>query len=342
MSIEVIRPGLLSTVQDEGRTGFRRYGIHPGGVMDTFAARAANVLVGNSRDAAVLEMTMTGPELHFHENQLISLCGADLTATVDGLPVPLWRPTVILAGSVLRFGRCRSGLRAYMAVAGGITVPEVMGSRSTDLKTGIGGLKGRALQVGDKLPVGEASREAQATLYSLSLHAEKNNRRMHAPAWYLSSREWPAYQADPVIRVMPGKDSVEFNKNSLERFHQERYVISPQSDRMGYRLEGAKLELGQPMDRLSEAVTYGTVQVPADGQPIILMADHQTIGGYPVIAQVARVDLPILAQARPRAKVAFKEITYEEAQQLFLEQELIWKLTDQLFRRKLAEMGGLQ
>ncbi|KAF4324629.1 hypothetical protein G195_001978 [Phytophthora kernoviae 00238/432] len=286
--------------------------------MDTFAARAANVLVGNSRDAAVLEMTMTGPELHFHENQLISLCGADLTATVDGLPVPLWRPTVILAGSVLRFGRCRSGLRAYMAVAGGITVPEVMGSRSTDLKTGIGGLKGRALQVGDKLPVGEASREAQATL------------------------EWPAYQADPVIRVMPGKDSVEFNKNSLERFHQERYVISPQSDRMGYRLEGAKLELGQPMDRLSEAVTYGTVQVPADGQPIILMADHQTIGGYPVIAQVARVDLPILAQARPRAKVAFKEITYEEAQQLFLEQELIWKLTDQLFRRKLAEMGGLQ
>ncbi|UPK44409.1 biotin-dependent carboxyltransferase family protein [Paenibacillus pabuli] len=339
MSIEVIRPGLLSTVQDEGRTGFRRYGIHPGGVMDTFAARAANVLVGNSRDAAVLEMTLTGPELHFYESRLISLCGADLTATVDALPVPLWRPVVVLAGSVLRFGRCSSGLRAYMAIAGGIAVPEIMGSCSTDLKTGFGGNEGRALKVGDRLSEGEASWEAQAALHALSVEAEKNNRRMGAPAWYLSSREWLAYQADPVIRVMPGKDSAVFDEDSLERFHKERYVISPQSDRMGYRLEGAKLKLRQPMDRLSEAVTYGTVQVPADGQPIILMADHQTIGGYPVIAQVARVDLPVLAQARPGGRVAFERITYQEAQQLFLEQELGWRLTDQLIRRRLTRMG---
>jgi antagonist of KipI len=164
---------------------------------------------------------------------------------------------------------------------------------------------------------------------------------MHASPWYLSSSEWPAYHAEPVIRVMPGKDRAALNEDSLERFHKERYVISPQSDRMGYRLEGVKLklELGQPMDRLSEAVTYGTVQVPADGQPIILMADHQTIGGYPVIAQVGRVDLPILAQARPGTRVAFERITYEEAQQLFLEQELEWRLTDQLIRRRLAEMG---
>lgn len=342
MSIEVIRPGLLSTVQDEGRKGFRRYGIHPGGVMDTFAARAANALVGNSRDAAVLEMTMTGPELRFHETRLISLCGTDLTATVDGLPVPLWRPVALLAGSVLRFGRCRSGLRAYMAISGGIDVPEIMGSRSTDLKTGFGGLKGRALKVGDRLSAGEASCEAQEALHGLSVEAGKNNRRMHAPAWYLSRREWPAYHAEPVIRVMPGTDNTAFDEDSLERFHKERYVISPQSDRMGYRLEGAKLELVQPMDRMSEAVTYGTIQVPADGQPIILMADHQTIGGYPVIAQVARVDLPVLAQARPGARVTFERITYEEAQQLFLEQELEWRLTDQLIRRRLAEMGDHQ
>ncbi|PIH56398.1 biotin-dependent carboxyltransferase family protein [Paenibacillus sp. LK1] len=341
MSIEVIRPGLLSTVQDEGRMGFRRYGIHPGGVMDTFAARAANALVGNSRDAAVLEMTMTGPELRFHDNRLISLCGADLTASVDGLSVPVWRPVALLAGSVLRFGRCRSGLRSYLAIAGGIAVPEIMGSRSTDLKTGFGGFEGRALKGGDRLSAGEASWEAQAALHGWSVEAEKSNRRMYAPAWYLSSREWPAYHAEPVIRVMPGKDSAAFNEDSLERFHKERYVISPQSDRMGYRLEGAKLklELGQPMDRLSEAVTYGTVQVPADGQPIILMADHQTIGGYPVIAQVARVDLPILAQARPGTRVAFERITYEEAQQLFIEQELEWRLTDQLIRKRLVEMG---
>ncbi|MEC0126096.1 biotin-dependent carboxyltransferase family protein [Paenibacillus pabuli] len=339
MSIEVIRPGLLSTIQDQGRMGFRRYGVHPGGVMDTFAARAANALVGNSHDAAVLEMTMMGPELRFHGNQLISLCGGDLSAAVDGHPVPLWRPVLLIAGSVLRFGRCRSGLRSYMAIAGGIAVPEIMGSRSTDLKTGFGGVEGRALKVGDRLSAGESSHEAQAALHGLSLHAEKNNRRMHAPAWYLSSREWPVYHAEPVVRVMPGKDSAAFDEDSMERFYKEQYVISPQSDRMGYRLKGTKLELSQPMERLSEAVTYGTVQVPADGQPIILMADHQTIGGYPVIAQVARVDLPILAQARPGARVGFERITYEEAQQLFLEQEWEWRLTDQFVRRRLAGMG---
>ncbi|MFC9711367.1 biotin-dependent carboxyltransferase family protein [Paenibacillus sp. NPDC056933] len=342
MSIEVIRPGLLSTVQDEGRTGFRQYGVHPGGVMDTFAARAANVLIGNFLDAAVLEITLTGPELRFHENRLISLCGADLSATVDGQPVPLWRPVVLLAGSVLRFGRCRSGLRTYMAIAGGIAVPEIMGSRSTDLKTGFGGIEGRALKEGDRLFAGEVSLEAQATLHGLSLLAEKNNRRIEAPGWYLSSNEWPAYQTDPVIRVMPGKDSAAFDESSLERFYKERYVISPQSDRMGYRLKGTKLELRQPLERLSEAVTYGTVQVPADGQPILLMADHQTIGGYPVIAQVARVDLPILAQAGPGARVTFERITYEEAQQLFLEQELNWRLTVRLVRGRLAEMGDHQ
>ncbi|WP_440115730.1 biotin-dependent carboxyltransferase family protein [Paenibacillus sp. QZ-Y1] len=339
MSIEVIRPGLLSTIQDEGRTGYRRYGIQPGGVMDTYAAWAANTLLGNSRDATVLEMTMTGPELRFHENQFISLCGADLSATIDGRSVPLWRPVAILAGSVLRFGPCRSGLRGYMAYAGGIVVPEIMGSRSTDLKTGLGGIKGRSLQVGDMLLTGESSYNSQVMLHRLIRRAESNNQRMDAPVWYLSSREWPAYHPEPVIRVMPGKDTAEFTRTSLERFYKERYVISSQSDRMGYRLEGPQLELVQPKERLSEAVTYGTVQVPSDGQPILLMADHQTIGGYPVIAQVARVDLPILAQARPGSRIAFEQITHDQAQQLFVKQEQDMRLTGQFIRRRLAEMG---
>ncbi|MGN7415652.1 biotin-dependent carboxyltransferase family protein [Paenibacillus sp. SAF-068] len=343
MSIEVIRPGLLSSVQDEGRIGYRRYGIHPGGVMDTFAARAANMLVGNSRHAAVLEMTMMGPELRFQESQLVSLCGADLTATVDHLPVPLWRPVLMRAGSVLKFGPCRQGLRGYLAFAGGIAVPDVMGSRSTDLKTGLGGLEGRALHVADLLSTGEPSEEAQGCMKRLEQQVELSERdhRILAPAWFLSERERPDYYGRCVIRVMESKDSSLFSEASLGQFYAEKYVISPQSDRMGYRLQGSRLELDQPLERLSEAVIYGTVQVPPDGQPIILMADHQTIGGYPVIAQVAQVDMPILAQARPGTRISFAQITHDQARQLYMEQENNMQLMDKLIRRRMVEMEGI-
>lgn len=344
MSVEVIRPGLLSTIQDEGRTGYRRYGIHPGGVMDTFAARAANMLVGNPRNAAVLEMTMTGPELRFQESQLVSLCGGDLTATVDHLPVPLWRPVLVRAGSVLKFGPCRHGLRCYLALAGGIAAPEVMGSRSTDLKTGIGGLAGRPLRVTDLLSTGEPSGEAQVWMKRMEQQVEESERgrRILAPAWFLSERERPDYYGRAVIRVMVSKDSSLFSEASLGHFYAEKYVISPQSDRMGYRLQGSRLELNQPLDRLSEAVTYGTVQVPPDGQPIILMADHQTIGGYPVIAQVAQMDMPILAQARPGTRISFAQITHDQARQLYMEQEINMQLMDKLIRRRMAGMEGAQ
>ncbi|MCP1181856.1 biotin-dependent carboxyltransferase family protein [Paenibacillus sp. 1781tsa1] len=340
MSIEVIRPGLLSTIQDEGRTGYRRYGIHPGGVMDTFAARAANMLVGNPRNVAVLEMTMTGPELRFQESQLVSLCGADLSATVDHLPVPLWRPVLVRAGSVLKFGPCRHGLRCYLAFAGGIAVPEEMGSRSTNLKTGLGGLEGRALHVADLLSTGEPSGEAQGWMKRMEQQVEESewDRRILAPAWFLSERERPDYYGRSVIRVMESKDSSLFSEASLGHFYAEKYVISPQSDRMGYRLQGSRLELNQPLDRLSEAVTYGTVQVPPDGQPIILMADHQTIGGYPVIAQVAQVDMPILAQARPGNQISFEQITHDQARQLYMEQECNMQLMDKLIRRRMVGM----
>ncbi|WP_339239259.1 biotin-dependent carboxyltransferase family protein [Paenibacillus sp. FSL R5-0517] len=344
MSVEVIRPGLLSTIQDEGRTGYRRYGIHPGGVMDTFAARAANMLVGNPRNAALLEMTMTGPELRFQESQLVSLCGGDLTATVDHLPVPLWRPVLVRAGSVMKFGPCRHGLRCYLALAGGIAAPEVMGSRSTDLKTGIGGLAGRPLRVADLLSTGEPSGEAQVWMKRMEQQVEESERgrRILAPAWFLSERERPDYYGRAVIRVMESKDSSLFSEASLGHFYAEKYVISPQSDRMGYRLQGSRLELNQPLDRLSEAVTYGTVQVPPDGQPIILMADHQTIGGYPVIAQVAQVDMPILAQARPGTRISFAQITHDQARQLYMEQEINMQLMDKLIRRRMAGMEGAQ
>jgi len=336
MSIQIIRPGLLTTVQDEGRFGYRRYGVPVGGSMDMFAARAANVLVGNSRHDAVLEITMSGPELQVQTNQLISLCGADLSATVDRQPVPLWRPVLLRAGSVLKFGACLHGLRAYLAFAGGIDVPEVMGSRSTNVKSGFGGFHGRALRAADVLDTADIQDKVRQWMCGMEGQLGEN-KSMVAPAWLLSERERPNYYGKSVIRVMQGQDHAEFSAESLKRFYTEDYVISPQSDRMGYRMQGSRLKLVRPLHRLSEAVTLGTVQVPADGQPIVLMADHQTIGGYPVIAQVAAVDLPILAQARPGSRVSFAEITHEEARDLYIKRERILRLLDQLIRRRMAE-----
>lgn len=340
MSIQIIRPGLLTTVQDEGRFGYRRYGVPVGGSMDMFAARAANILVGNSRHDAVLEITMSGPELQVQTNQLVSLCGADLSATVDRQPVPLWRPVLLRAGSVLKFGACRHGLRAYLAFAGGIDVPEVMGSRSTDVKTGFGGFHGRALRAADVLDMGSIQDQVRQWMRFMEEQLG-DNKSMVAPAWLLSERERPNYYGKAVVRVMQGQDCAEFSAESLDRFYTEDYLISPQSDRMGYRMQGLRLELDRPLHRLSEAVTFGTVQVPTDGQPIVLMADHQTIGGYPVIAQVAAVDLPILAQARPGSRVSFAEITHEEARDLYIERERNLRLLDQLIRRKMAEMEAV-
>ncbi|MGQ8873775.1 5-oxoprolinase subunit C family protein [Paenibacillus sp. TSA_86.1] len=340
MGMEIIRPGLLTTVQDEGRIGYRRYGVPVGGVMDTFAARAANMLVGNSRHEAVLEITMAGPELRLLENQLISLCGADLSATVDQQPVPLWRPVLLQAGSILRFGACRHGLRAYLAFAGGIDVPKVMGSRSTDLKTGFGGVHGRALRVADVLETGVISDEVQQWISVVGIQWAEN-KSMVAPAWLLSERQRPSYYGKPVIRVMQGQDHSYFSAESVKRFYAEDYVVSPQSDRMGYRLQGSRLDLNRPMQRLSEAVTFGTVQVPADGQPIVLMADHQTIGGYPVIAQVAAVDLPILAQVRPGSRISFEPVTNQEARSLYIKRERDLRLLDQRIRRKMGKMEAV-
>ena len=340
MSIEIIRPGLLTTVQDEGRIGYRRYGVAVGGVMDTFAARAANILVGNSRHEAVLEMTMAGPELRLLQNQLISLCGADLGATVNQQLVPMWRPVLLQAGSILKLGACRHGLRAYVAFAGGIDVPEVMGSRSTDLKTALGGVHGRPLRVADVLGTGIISDEVQQWISVLQKQLGKN-KPVAAPAWLLSERERPDYYGKPIIRVMQGQEHSYFTTESLKQFYAEDYVVSSQSDRMGYRMQGSRLELDKPLNRLSEAVTFGTVQVPSDGQPIVLMADHQTIGGYPVIAQVATVDLPVLAQSRPGSRISFAPITNEEARRLYIQRERDLRVLDQLIRRKMAETGTI-
>lgn len=300
--IEVLEPGALTTVQDLGRFGSQADGFSPCGAMDSAALRVANLLVGNAEGEAALEITLTGPTLRFHSDALIAIAGADF-----GGDVPPWRPAFVRAGTTLRLDVARAGCRAYLAVAGGFDLPETLGSRSTDLRAGIGGFGGRALQTGDRIAL-----------------------RHPAPAeappvetWSVSWRGFPPwlYRSALIVRVTAGPELERFTEAARERFFGSAFHVSAQSDRMGCRLTGAKLQLHEPLELLSEGVATGTVQVPPGGEPIVLMADRQTTGGYPRIAQVISVDLPIVAQMPPGAPLRFELLSLEIAQALFRERE---------------------
>jgi antagonist of KipI len=322
MSLHVVKPGLLTTVQDRGRFGYQQYGVVAGGAMDTFALQAANALVGNESYAAGLEMTVLGPTLAFEAPLVISLCGADMMPTIGGEPVPLWRPVLVQAGSILRLGTARSGCRCYMAIAGGVDVPPVMNSRSTYLRAGIGGLHGRALQAGDALPVGRAGPVGERLGAMLGrgfgAAAGERGRALSAAAWQVAAHMRPAYSRSPVVRVVEGAQHNLFAASGVDAFTASDYVVQPQSDRMGYRLAGPALALREPVELVSAVVAFGTVQVPPDGRPIVLMADRQTTGGYPQLGCVATADLPLLAQAPIGAAVRFRFVSLQEAQELHM------------------------
>lgn len=320
MSLTVLKPGLLTTVQDLGRKGHQRQGVVVGGAMDKLALRMANLLVGNDENAAVLEITMVGPELQFEHDTLIALTGADLSASINEQPVRLWRPLLVKAGSILSFGRPMLGNYTYLALAGGIRVTEVMGSSSTYLRGKLGGLEGRALRAGDKLANGEINAESMLLLSDLLLHPKTEHAFIEA-SWSPEPELLPAYHPAPTLRALPGLEFNCFTENSREYIWQEKFKVSAQSDRMGYRLQGVSLTLTEEMELLSTAVSYGVVQVPPQGDPIILMADCQTTGGYPRIAQVITADLPILAQVQPSGVIRFEEVSLEEAQRLLYLQE---------------------
>ncbi|KRE40690.1 biotin-dependent carboxyltransferase family protein [Paenibacillus sp. Soil724D2] len=325
MGFEVIKPGLLSTLQDEGRYGQRKYGVITSGPMDLFAHRAANILVGNDWGAAALEMTLLGPSMVAQKDMLLSLCGADMEADVDGIPVPLWRSFLMRKGDQLNVHYTVKGCRAYLAVYGGFAVKPVMDSRSTYLRAGIGGHQGRALQAGDELPV----RKVVVGDY------------LHHPG-AVSSFIRPDYEENPVIRVIQGREAAFFTDASRRSFLAQSYIVTAQSDRMGYRLEGKKLELsdGVPSEMISEAVVQGTIQVPPSGQPILLMADCQTTGGYPRIAHVITADLPLVAQVKPGGKLRFREVSYREAQEQFLLQAMDLRLLEAGVRAWVRDRGG--
>ncbi|HLF95992.1 MAG TPA: biotin-dependent carboxyltransferase family protein [Methylococcaceae bacterium] len=303
--IRVEQPGLLSTIQDRGRSGWQHLGITPGGVMDSYSAAVANILVGNPPDAAVLEITLHGPRLRFESGAWLAVTGADLSPFMEGSAVPGWRPVWLPAGSRLRFGPPRSGCRAYLAVAGGFAVPPLLGSRSTDLRAGFGGLEGRPLRANDVL-----------AHYAGSLPIPDDSWRLHALNWFVAWSQELSLGGRARLRFVPGPDWTALPLSGQHALAGETYRISATSDRMGLRLEGPPLVLPSLGERLSAGVAFGTLQLPPGGQPILLGVDRQTTGGYPVLGTVASVDHPRLAQLRPGHVVHFEPIAVEEAQEL--------------------------
>jgi antagonist of KipI len=315
VSIRVERAGLLTTVQDLGRNGWQRYGVVVGGAMDSAALRIANMLVGNAETVAGLEVTLLGPTLVFERAHLFALAGADLSALLDYEPVAPGRPCAAAAGSVLTFTGARIGCRAYLAIAGGIDVPVVLGSRSTDVRARIGGCNGRAVAAGDVLPVGEPALSAEVLLRALLAQPR------HVAKWGAGPSLLTRASGECVVRVLRGLEFNLFTEAHRTALFTASFQVSGQCDRMGYRLLGPRLTLDPPRELLSAPIAVGTIQVPPGGDAIVLMADRQSVGGYPRIAQVITVDLAVLAQAGPGTYVRFREATLAEAQSLYLERE---------------------
>lgn len=316
MTLRIVTGGLQTTVQDLGRAGRQRNGIPVCGAMDLFAHRVANMLVGNGDALATLEASLLGPAITFDEPAVIALAGADLSATINGNEAAPWHAIGIPQGATLRFGEARAGCRAYIAVAGGIDLPPVFGSRSTYLRAQFGGHEGRALRSGDVLVSGTPSLTAQRIASSL-----RSSGATGVGRWTVASSVRPAYNDDPIVRVVPGEHHDLLDEASRERLLSSTFKVSSNSDRMGYRLSGGPLSLLEPTELLSEGVAFGTIQLPPGGEPIVLMADHQTTGGYPRIGEVASVDLPLIAQLKPGDRLRFRLVSVEKAQQAYLAQE---------------------
>ncbi|MFO1318397.1 MAG: biotin-dependent carboxyltransferase family protein [Burkholderiales bacterium] len=310
MSIDVVRPGLLTTLQDLGRPGRQHLGVPVNGAMDEISHRLANMLVGNDEREATLELTLHGPTLRFQEDVVIALCGPNMGGAVDGEALPWWRPVRVPAGAMLEFGRPEIGCRAYLAVAGGFDVPEVLGSRSTALAGSYGGFRGRALKKGDLLPL-RSPREAHTARWVRLLARE--HRGIAFPNWSVSRARMPYRVRPQPVRIVQGPHWQSFSIAMREQLTQALYRVALDSNRMGYRLEGAPLDVRREADVLSEGVVMGAIQVPPGGDPIVLMADRQTTGGYPVIAVVAGIDLPVMAQIAPGEDVQFRFTTVEES-----------------------------
>lgn len=301
-TVAVLQPGLQTTLQDRGRNGWRHLGVGRAGALDDWSHTLANLLVGNATDDATLEITLTGPALHFDRTVTIALCGAPLDADVDGHALPMMRPLRLPAGCTLRLGACQDGARSYLAIAGGFAAIPVLGSTATDLRGGFGGVHGRALHSGDVLQLRQP-----AAISPFFGHNDHTPQTPLITGWWLHG----AHDERPpqLVRVLPGRDTTVPG----DAVCAQRWSVSASSNRQGLRLQGEPITAANRQQRISEPVLPGTVQLPADGQPIVLLADAQTHGGYPCIGHVIRADWPKLAQLRPGASLWFEPCTHDEA-----------------------------
>ncbi len=304
MSIKIIKPGVLASLQDAGRWGHRAIGIGSGGAMDSFAMRVANYLCGNDEDKAVMEINFPSPEIIFQQDAMISLAGADFGAALNETAIPIWRTLFVKKDSVLKFKQPVSGAKVYLAVHGGWRAENWLGSYSTHLKAAAGGHCGRALQKDDTID------------FIANNFSSDTNKIL---PWNISKNELDKiYKPANNIRCIKGVEYDLLDETSKRNFEQNDLIISNQSDRMGYRLNGKALLLKQPAELISSAVDEGIVQLLPDGNCIILMADHQTTGGYPRIASVIKADLPKLAQLKPGQPLNFTMVSLKQAEDTFL------------------------
>lgn len=311
--IHIEKPGMLTTIQDIGRQGFQQYGVIVSGAMDTLALQTANILVGNAQDEAVLEVTMGGLRFKTDDDCVVAMTGAAIQGTINGRdPLQSYRPVALKAGDTVQLGPLLSGCRNYIAFRGGIDVPAIMNSKSTYLRAGIGGYKGRALKKGDAL-----------TVYK---HTAQQVKWQAEPPHY-AKKNW-------TVHVTAGPEWAQFTAESQHQFLTTRYDITAAADRMGYRLKGTPLQRVSAEELLSDAVLFGTIQVSNDAQPTVLLADRQTTGGYPRIAQVIASDLHVFAQMKPGDSIQFECVTLTESYALLTEQTQ--------YLRKLAQAVRLQ
>jgi antagonist of KipI len=298
-TVTVVRPGLFTTVQDRGRWGQQANGVSVSGAMDLVSHRTANLLVGNQDDAATLEVTLAGPELRTEQETRVAITGADLQVSIDGTAVPRGVATPCRPGSILRFGERRSGARAYVAFDGGIDTPMTFGSRATHVGAALGGMDGRALAAGDRLPLGSSG-------------SGQRVRTVEPRATSVGGVR---------LRILPGPQDDFFSEPAFTLLERTRFVVTPQSNRMGYRLSGASILRATDREMISDATFVGAIQVPASGEPILLMSDRQTTGGYPQMATVITADLPLAGQLAPGDWVEFARCTRAEAIAALRDQE---------------------
>jgi antagonist of KipI len=306
--IRVIAPGLQTTVQDRGRWGFQALGVSVAGPVDPVSHRLANALVGNAPDCATLEITLTGPELEFDDERLVVVAGAPFAIAVNGKPHPANTALLVQAGARLRVGERGRGARAYIGIEGGLDVPLVLGSRSTHMRSRMGGFRGRALTSGDRIP-----------LCAPRLQPRRRVSSRRAPEVSATLERLLALPAR--VRVLPGPQHDRFVAGALDVLQSAPYTVTKDSDRMGFRLSGPALRHRSQADVISDATPIGTLQVPGSGQPVLLMADRQTTGGYAKLATVITADIPVAAQRAPGDALAFELCTFREALAAVIAQE---------------------